>query len=160
MLQTNWRLREAEEARIIEATNLNVSRSVHNSGHPVMWQRNDGQAELLVLVHQRFFGPEFSYSYLYAHWALRVDPRTWRVTHVSMGPILKWSDYHVRGFKFYAVIVGSYHLLAPEVTGRPHDTLRVYFGEGDKYSCWEDYNPDQIRWLPLLPTAFEQADDF
>ena len=155
MLQVNRHLRKSEVARILKATSLNMLRNAHNSGHPVKWWRARGRVELLTIVHQRFYGPEYDYSYLYAHWVLRVDPRTWHVTHVSMGPILKWSDYQVRGFKYYAVVVGSFHLLDPKTTGMPHTTLRVYFGEGDKYSCWEDYNVDQIRWLPIAKTAFQ-----
>ena len=70
--------------------------------------------------------------------------------------MLKWADYRLRGFKNYALIMGSYHLFSAAEAGGSHAVLRVFFGEGDKYSCWEEFDYDGIQWLQLDGTHFSE----
>ena len=72
---------------------------------------------------------------------------------MSAGPVLKWLDYQIQGFKDIALIVGSYHL----IPGADHTTLRIFFGEGDKFSCWEDLSFDRIQWLRLDSAFYSKS---
>ena len=60
---------------------------IHGSGNPVPWDIERGAAhrELLGMLHVKRGD--------YAHWAVRIDRATRRVTHVSAGPVLKARDY-------------------------------------------------------------------
>jgi len=60
---------------------------IHGSGNPVPWdiERGAEHTELLAMLHVKQGD--------YAHWAVRIDRATRRVTHVSAGPIIKARDY-------------------------------------------------------------------
>jgi hypothetical protein len=60
---------------------------IHGSGNPVPWdtERGDGHREWLGMLHAKRGD--------YAHWAVRIDRATRRVTHVSAGPVVKARDY-------------------------------------------------------------------
>ena len=47
----------------------------------------------------------------YAHWALRLDPDTLRVTHVSAGAVLQTAAYFTEGYLQGVLTVGSFHVL-------------------------------------------------
>jgi len=60
---------------------------MHGSGNPVPWdiERGGGHRELLSMLHVKLGD--------YAHWAVRIDRATRRVTHVSAGPVIKARDF-------------------------------------------------------------------
>ena len=60
---------------------------MHGSGNPVPWdiERGGGHRELLCMLHVKQGD--------YAHWAVRIDRATRRVTHVSAGPLVKARDF-------------------------------------------------------------------
>ena len=60
---------------------------IHGSGNPVPWDVEHGaeHRELLAMLHVKRGD--------YAHWAVRMDRATRRVTHISAGPMLKARDY-------------------------------------------------------------------
>ena len=60
---------------------------IHGSGNPVPWDVEHGaeHRELLAMLHVKRGD--------YAHWAVRMDRGTRRVTHISAGPVLKARDY-------------------------------------------------------------------
>jgi len=60
---------------------------IHGSGNPVPWdvERGAEHREWLGMLHVKRGD--------YAHWAVRIDRATRRVTHVSAGPVLKNTDY-------------------------------------------------------------------
>ena len=67
---------------------LNILRHpIHGSGNPVPWDIEHGpeHAELLGMLHVKLGD--------YAHWAVRIDRQTRRVTHLSAGPVIKARDY-------------------------------------------------------------------
>lgn len=58
----------------------------------------------------------------------------------------------MQGFLRTALVVGSYHVLpSPDDPGA--FTLRVYWGEGDRYGCWADFDRASIRWQALSTPA-------
>lgn len=60
---------------------------MHSSGNPVPWdiEAGEGHREYLSMLHVKKGD--------YAHWAVRIDKATRRITHVSSGPVLKARDY-------------------------------------------------------------------
>ena len=60
---------------------------IHGSGNPVPWDIDHGpeHSELLGMLHVKLGD--------YAHWAVRIDRQTRRVTHLSAGPVIKARDY-------------------------------------------------------------------
>ena len=140
------RLRPLMHRLIANATGLEPVHA-RNSGHPVLWDPTGEAAEMLILVHVRVN------HYYYYHWAVRGDPRTGHLTHISRGPVLRWVDYHLRGYMVGALVVGSYHILPPAEHGLGR-RLRVFFGEGDKYSCLEDLPLDNIDWFKVPAGAY------
>ena len=151
LLDSAYELHEAHHKWLHQLTGLDVSLHVHGSGHPQPWVNDAGEPEYILVVHQR------KEQLGYAHWALRMGQQTRRVTHVSAGPLLSWLDYRLRGFKSIALIVGSYHIVSAADAGLDHALLRVFFGEGDKFSCWEDVDFDGIQWVRLNETQFRAA---
>ena len=125
------------------ATGLDLA-STRNSGNPEPYPAGRGGG-LLMLVHTRQPGNR------YFHWGVRLAAADLRVTHISAGPLLKWNDYAGRGFLPGVVSVGSFHVLPDGAAGPPGggEVLRVFFGEGDKFSCWEDTALDRIAWFAL-----------
>lgn len=118
----------------------------HPSGTPAIWE-NNGRTEILLLVHNL---DRVAFGWRQRHnWAVRVDRRTLRATHVSKGPILKSrakpeGSGGVRGGVCDGRLsVGSYH-----VSG---DRMRLMLGSEDKYSCWQDIDLGGITWQPLVP---------
>lgn len=97
----------------------------------------------------------------YFHWGVRLDASELHVTHITTGPLLKWNDYAGRGFLKGVVSIGSYHVLPGPSGWRPggREVLRMFFGEGDKFSCWKDISLDSIQWFMLPAGAVEPADD-
>ena len=153
LVDVAWQLRGMYHAWVHARTGLDVTSHVHNSGHLQRWSGVEGRAEYVVMVHQRKQGRG------YAHWVLRMRADRMQVTHVSAGPLLKWADYRLQGFKAYALVVGSYHVFGAAEAGLGHALLRVFFGEGDKFSCWEDFDFDAIRWRALDGTHFRALEE-
>ncbi len=60
---------------------------MHTSGHPVPWDVEGGadHRELVSMLHVRHGD--------YAHWAVRIDRATRRITHISAGPVVKSVDF-------------------------------------------------------------------
>ncbi len=60
---------------------------MHTSGHPVPWDIEHGAAhrELVSMLHVRHGD--------YAHWGVRLDRASRRITHISAGPIVKSVDF-------------------------------------------------------------------
>ncbi len=60
---------------------------MHSSGNPVPWDIEKGAAhgEYLSMLHVKKGD--------YAHWAVRINRATRRITHVSSGPVIKARDY-------------------------------------------------------------------
>ena len=60
----------------------------------------------------------------------------------------------VQGFLQTALVVSSFHVLdieaADEVVER---TVRILYGEGDRYGCWLDVLADNIVWHELSDPA-------
>ena len=74
--------------RVARHAGLDILRHpMHGSGNPVPWdiERGSGHRELLCMLHVKQGD--------YAHWAVRIDRATRRVTHVSAGPIVKARDF-------------------------------------------------------------------
>ncbi|KAK9843532.1 hypothetical protein WJX81_007642 [Elliptochloris bilobata] len=140
-------------AAIAAATGLDVGENPRNSGNPEPWPKARGGG-LLMLVHTRQAGNR------YFHWGVRLVAADLRVTHISAGPLLRWNDYAPRGFLEGVVSVGSYHVLPGGHSGGG-ELLRIFFGEGDKFACWEDVRLAAIQWYALPPGALElMADPF
>ena len=59
----------------------------HSSGNPVPWDIEAGAdaKEYFSMIHVKKGD--------YAHWAVRIDRASRRVTHVSSGPLIKARDY-------------------------------------------------------------------
>ncbi len=59
----------------------------HSSGNPVPWDIEAGAdaKEYFSMIHVKKGD--------YAHWAVRIDKASRRVTHVSAGPLIKARDY-------------------------------------------------------------------
>ena len=59
----------------------------HSSGNPVPWDIEAGPdaKEYFSMIHVKKGD--------YAHWAVRIDKASRRVTHVSAGPLIKARDY-------------------------------------------------------------------
>ena len=60
---------------------------MHSSGNPVPWDVENGaeHSEYLSMLHVKKGD--------YAHWAIRINRATRRITHVSAGPVIKARDY-------------------------------------------------------------------
>ena len=60
---------------------------MHTSGHPVPWDADRGarHRELVSMLHVRHGD--------YAHWAVRIDRASRRITHISAGPVVKSLDF-------------------------------------------------------------------
>ena len=60
---------------------------MHTSGHPVPWDVDRGarHRELVSMLHVRHGD--------YAHWAVRIDRASRRITHISAGPVVKSLDF-------------------------------------------------------------------
>jgi hypothetical protein len=60
---------------------------MHSSGNPMPWDIEGGAAhkEYLSMLHVKKGD--------YAHWAVRIDKASRRITHISAGPVLKARDY-------------------------------------------------------------------
>jgi hypothetical protein len=60
---------------------------MHSSGNPVPWDVENGaeHREYLSMLHVKKGD--------YAHWAIRINRATRRITHVSAGPVIKARDY-------------------------------------------------------------------
>ena len=151
LLDAAYEMRERHHKWLLDVTGLDVSLQVHGSGHPQPWLDDEGEPEYILMVHQR------KQKLGYAHWVLRMGQHTRRVSHVSAGPVITWADYKLRGFKSIALIVGSYHVFNAADGGVEHAVLRVFFGEGDKFSCWEDVKFDSIQWVRLSEAHLEPA---
>ncbi|KAL0020250.1 hypothetical protein WJX77_011572 [Trebouxia sp. C0004] len=122
-----------------------VGRS-HNSGHPVLYMHSDGLQYLLVLVHAR---REHRYWF---HWAVLIDIHTFGITHMSLGPVLRWHDCRMQGFLPEALVVSSYHLYDSAYGS----VLRTFFGEGDKYCCSTDIPIYNVNWLQINSTDSDE----
>ena len=85
-------------------TGLNATDS-RQSGNPVPWASPTASPALLAMVHTR------AQFHSYAHWALRLDPDTLRVTHVSAGAVLQTAAYFTEGYLQGVLTVGSFHVL-------------------------------------------------
>ena len=59
----------------------------HSSGNPVVWDSEAGgeAKEYFSMIHVKKGD--------YAHWGVRIDTASRRVTHVSAGPVIKARDY-------------------------------------------------------------------
>ena len=206
----------------------------HSSGNPVPWdiEAGAGAKEYFSMIHVKKGD--------YAHWAVRIDKASRRVTHVSSGPLIKARDYrnevlptcfvcecltwicnrsspmmnlamlnrdkqlmpsspaaargrdecsqhagtsHVpdaiqmtgarlrchhwvfygqersvcralQGFLQTALVVSSFHVLDMEAAdGVVERTVRILYGEGDRYGCWLDVLADNIVWHELSDPA-------
>ena len=140
LMDSAYELRGRHHKWLLDVTGLDLSLHVHGSGHPQPWLDDEGEPEFILMVHQR------KQNLGYAHWVLRMGQHTRLATHISAGPVITWADYRLRGFKSIALIVGSYHVFSGADAGLDHAVLRVFFGEGDKFSCSEDISFDSIRW--------------
>ncbi len=60
---------------------------MHSSGNPVPWDVENGaeHKEYLSMLHVKKGD--------YAHWAIRINRASRRITHISAGPIIKARDY-------------------------------------------------------------------
>lgn len=123
-------------ALVLQHTGHDISSS-RLSGNPVLYEYQGGM-QYIAVVHSRK-------NAIYRNWALRIDARTWQVTHVSAGPVLKSSDYAVRGYFHGVLVISSFHIV--EVRQQP--VLRLFLGEGDRFSCWEDIALQDIVWYKL-----------
>ena len=149
-----WRVADGAAAAVMAATGLDVGVNPRNSGNPEPWPGPRGGG-LLMLVHTREAGNR------YFHWGVRLGAGDLHVTHISAGPLLKWNDYAPRGFLAGVVSVGSFHVLPGARGGGAGDVLRIFFGEGDKFACWEDLALDALQWYALPAGAVEaMADPF
>ena len=54
----------------------------------------------------------------------------------------------LQGFLKTALVVSSFHVLPkPHEAGGPaENTLRIYYGEGDRFGCWVDTDMRSIAW--------------
>ncbi|KAK9830983.1 hypothetical protein WJX81_005385 [Elliptochloris bilobata] len=134
-------------AATLERTGLDILRHpIHGSGNPVPWdiERGGGHRELLSMLHVKVGD--------YAHWAVRIDRETRRVTHVSAGPVIKARDFRNEGFLSAALVVSSFHVL-DKLGGEdgPERMVRILYGEGDRYGCWIDIPAPAIVWHALDP---------
>ncbi|KAK9841053.1 hypothetical protein WJX81_008184 [Elliptochloris bilobata] len=126
------------------ATGLDIlHHPIHGSGNPVPWdiERGAEYRELLGMLHVKRGD--------YAHWAVRIDCATRRVTHVSAGPVIKARDYRNEGFLDSALVVGSFHMLDRLGEEGPERVVRILYGEGDRFGCWLDVAADAIVWHAL-----------
>jgi hypothetical protein len=92
---------------------------MHTSGHPVPWDVEGGadHRELVSMLHVRHGD--------YAHWAVRIDRATRRITHISAGPVVKSVDYRneVRRYR------------AGRPRQRPDAAARLTSPRGRRASC-------------------------
>ena len=59
-----------------------------------------------------------------------------------------------QGFLQTALVVSSFHVLDIEAAdGVVERTLRILYGEGDRYGCWLDVLVDNIVWHELSDPA-------
>ena len=60
----------------------------------------------------------------------------------------------MQGFLQTALVVSSFHVLDMEAAdGVVERTLRILYGEGDRYGCWLDVLADNIVWHELSDPA-------
>ena len=121
-------------------------KDVRISGHPILWSQYP--YTLLVLVHHNWRKHGGS-----KHWAvqLQFDParNTFFVAAVSKDPVLNHEDFQLHNAAVENVIaVGSYHL-----AGR---SLRILYGDGDKYAAFADVHTSKIRWMRMNATSAKQ----
>lgn len=90
--------------QLTRRTGLNATDS-RQSGNPVPWLIPQASPSLLAMVHTR---ADF---HSYAHWALRLDPDSLKVTHVSAGAVLQTAAYYTEGYLRGVLTVGSFHVL-------------------------------------------------
>ncbi|KAK9805203.1 hypothetical protein WJX72_005882 [[Myrmecia] bisecta] len=126
---------------LVEASTNHAMPTSRLSGHPQLWQHADGTSELLLLVHSRI------HHNSYHNWAVRVDPATLKVTHITAGPIIKSTDFAVEGYLKGVLVVSSFHVV--DVGGQ--ETLRLFMGEGDQFSDWQDVPLSQVNWWAVDP---------
>lgn len=135
-------LKDHAAEQVFEVTGLEM-RDVRISGHPILWAQYP--QTLLVLVHHNWRKHGGS-----KHWAVQLqsDPvrRVYVIAAVSKEPVLSHEDYILHNDAVENVIaVGSYHL-----SGR---TLRILYGDGDKYSAFADVHTTKIQWAYLNSTS-------
>ncbi|KAK9818993.1 hypothetical protein WJX81_003370 [Elliptochloris bilobata] len=145
---------EQQAASIARATGLDMGRyEMHTSGHPVPWDVERGAAhrELVSMLHVRHGD--------YAHWGVRIDRTSRRITHVSAGPIVKSLDVRNEGFLSSALVVSSFAVLDLEVRGGggSERVLQVLYGEGDRFGCVLDIPVDRIVWHAVDAPAMAWA---
>ena len=95
---------------------LNILRHpIHGSGNPVPWDIDHGSehSELLCMLHVKLGD--------YAHWAVRINRQTRRVTHLSAGPVVKARDY--RNEVRSGAISSPQRAVQVEHAKRTHDRL-------------------------------------
>ena len=116
---------------------------VRISGHPVLWSQYPHT--LLVLVHHNWRKHQGS-----KHWAVLLqfhpERKKFMLSAVSEDAVLDHQDYYLYNQAVLNVIaVGSYHLW--------EDHLRIFYGDGDKYSAFADVHLSSIVWLRLNATS-------
>lgn len=121
-------------------------KDVRISGHPILW--SEYPRTLLVLVHHNWRKHGGS-----KHWAvlLQFDPPrdVFFVAAVSKEPVLNHEDLVLHNEAVENVIaVGSYHL-----AGR---SLRILYGDGDKYAAFADVHTSKIKWVHMNATSAKQ----
>ncbi|DBA66145.1 TPA: hypothetical protein ACH3X2_002620 [Trebouxia sp. C0005] len=109
---------------------------VRISGHPVPWQQ---EGIMLLLVHNNWRRQGGS-----KHWAVLVATGNFSVTAISSKPILSYVDFILYNRAVQNVIaVGSYHYC------RSHNSLRVLYGDGDRYAAWADIDMNEVSWVTV-----------
>ena len=60
----------------------------------------------------------------------------------------------LQGFLQTALVVSSFHVLDLRAAdGVAERTVRILYGEGDRYGCWLDVLADNIVWHPISSPA-------
>ena len=110
------------------------------------------------MVHVRTEGPKHGY----ANWGVRVNAATLQVTHISAGPILSSANFLVEDYFSGSLVVASYHIIKSDARKHELDTLRMFLGEGDRYSAYQDVSLQDVEWWgtgPLATRVFDKVDN-
>ncbi|DBA67797.1 TPA: hypothetical protein ACH3X2_001199 [Trebouxia sp. C0005] len=119
---------------------------VRISGHPVPWQQ---EGIILLLVHNNWRKQGGS-----KHWAVLVATGNFSVTAISSKPILSYVDFILHNRAVQNVIaIGSYHYY------RSRNSLRVLYGDGDRYAAWADIDMNEVSWVTVLDSMHSRVDE-
>ena len=75
---------------------------------------------------------------------------SWRAPGRASGPLSHHQAFCAQGFLQTALVVSSFHVLDIEAADSYVErTVRILYGEGDRYGCWLDVAADNIVWHEL-----------